>query len=132
MVESASFPFLGGIARFVPNARLGGLTDGLDKLRDEFREATLDIDQLEIADQRRRIAEDASRRLQGDLDGFIRESVTTLRQEAARLASDVLATIVAREKARGGVGFEFFAPHGALFATAWQAAGEDVEFSVAG
>ena len=81
MVESASFPFLGGIARFVPNARLGGLTDGLDKLRDEFREATLDIDQLEIADQRRRIAEDASRRLQGDLDGFIRESVTTLRRK---------------------------------------------------
>jgi len=163
MVESASFPFLGGIARFVPNPRLVGLTDGLDKLRDEFREATLEfvagygplrdramaewrdvaenlngsaehllmtieqsfppagditkrfafetrlfqvaapkslridvaesIDQLEIADQRRRIAEDASRRLQGDLDGFIRESVTTLRQEAARLASDVLATI---------------------------------------
>jgi hypothetical protein len=42
-VESSSFPFLGGIGRFVPNPRLGELTDKLDKLRDEFREATLDF-----------------------------------------------------------------------------------------
>ena len=42
-VESSSFPFLGGIGRFVPNPRLGDLTDKLDKLRDEFREATLDF-----------------------------------------------------------------------------------------
>lgn len=163
LVESASFPFLGGIARFVPNPRLVGLTDGLDQLRDEFREATLDfvadysalreramdewreaaehlngnaehllmtieqsfpaagsiakrfafetrlfqvaapeglrldvadsIDQMEVADERQRIAGDASRRLQSDLDSFIRESVTTLRQETAKLAADVLATI---------------------------------------
>jgi hypothetical protein len=39
----SSFPFLGGIARFVPNARLGPITEGLDKLRDEFRDATLDF-----------------------------------------------------------------------------------------
>lgn len=170
LVEAASFPFLGGIARFVPNPRLVGLTDGLERLREEFRQATLDfvagygglrdqamtewreaaehlngsaehllatieqsfppageitrkfgfetrlfqvaapeslrievsesIDQLEIADERRRIAEDASRRLQADLDGFIRESVTALREETARLASDVLATINGGE---GGV-----------------------------
>ncbi len=170
LVETASFPFLGGIARFVPNPRLFGLTNGLDRLRDEFRQATLDfvagygdlreqalgewreasehlngsaehllatieqsfppsgeitrkfafdtrlfqiaapeslridvaesIDQLEIADERRRIAEDAGRRLQSDLDGFIRESVTTLREETARLASEVLATISGGE---GGV-----------------------------
>ncbi|MCH7225015.1 DUF3150 domain-containing protein [Haloferula sp. A504] len=165
LVEAASFPFLGGIARFVPNPRLVDLTDKLDALRDEFREATLDfvagysglrdealdewrdaarqmnlngsaeqllatieqsfppagditrrfafetrlfqvaapeglridvaesIDQMEIADERSRIAQDASRRLQGDLDSFIRESVTTLRQETAKLAADVLATI---------------------------------------
>ncbi len=42
-VESSSFPFLGGIGRFVPNARLGDLTDKLEKLRDEFRDATLDF-----------------------------------------------------------------------------------------
>ena len=42
-VESSSFPFLGGIARFVPNPRLADLTDKLDKLRDEFREATLEF-----------------------------------------------------------------------------------------
>ena len=42
-VESSSFPFLGGIGRFVPNPRLGDLTDKLDKLHDEFREATLDF-----------------------------------------------------------------------------------------
>lgn len=170
LVEAASFPFLGGIARFVPNPRLVGLTDGLDRLKDEFRQATLDfvagygglrdqamtewreaaehlngsaehllatiqqsfppageitrkfgfetrlfqvaapeslrievsesIDQLEIADERRRIAEDASRRLQADLDGFIRESVNSLREETAKLASDVLATINGGE---GGV-----------------------------
>jgi hypothetical protein len=39
-VESSSFPFLGGIGCFVPTPRLGDLTD---KLRDEFREATLDF-----------------------------------------------------------------------------------------
>jgi hypothetical protein len=170
LVESSSFPFLGGIARFVPNPRLATLVDGLDKLRDEFRDATLDfvagygplrdraleewreaarhlngsaenllitieqsfppagditkrfgfetrmfqvaapeslrlevsesIESMEIADQRRRVAEDAGRRLQADLDGFIRESVTTLREETARLASDVLATIDGSE---GGV-----------------------------
>ena len=162
-VESSSFPFLGGIGRFVPNPRLGELTDRLDQLRDEFREATLDfvagyaplrdtamaewreaayhlngsaerlihtieqsfppagdiakrfafetrlfqiaapdsirlevvsgIDQLEVAEDRRRVADDASRRLQADLDGFIRESVASLREETARLASDVLSTI---------------------------------------
>jgi hypothetical protein len=162
-VEGSSFPFLGGLARFVPNPRLADLTDKLDKLRDEFREATLDfvagytplrenalvewreaarhmngsaerliatieqsfppagdiakrfafetrlfqiaapdsirlevadgMERLEVADDRRRIAEDASRRLQADLDGFIRESVASMREETARLASEVLATI---------------------------------------
>jgi len=162
-VDSSSFPFLGGIGRFVPNPRLGDLTEKLDKMRDEFREATLDfvagysplrdsamaewreaaqhlngsaerliatiegsfppaseiakrfafetrlfqiaapdsirlevaegMEQLEVAEDRRRIADDASRRLQSDLDGFIRESVASLRDETARLASDVLATI---------------------------------------
>ena len=162
-VESSSFPFLGGIGRFVPNPRLGDLTERLDKLRDEFRDATLDfvagygplrdnamvewreaarhlngsaerliatieqsfppageiakrfafetrlfqiaapdhirlevaegMEQIEVADDRRRIAEDASRRLQSDLDGFIRESVAALREETARLAGEVLATI---------------------------------------
>lgn len=162
-VESSSFPFLGGIGRFVPNPRLGDLTDNLEKLRDEFREATLDfvagysplrdsamaewreaaqhlngsaerliatieqsfppagdiakrfafetrlfqiaapdsirlevaegMEQLAVAEDRRRIADDASRRLQADLDGFIRESVASLREETARLATEVLATI---------------------------------------
>jgi hypothetical protein len=53
--------------------------------------------ELEVADDRRRIAEDASRRLQADLDGFIRESVASLREETARLASEVLATIDSSE-----------------------------------
>ena len=162
-VESSSFPFLGGIARFVPNARLGPLKDQLDKLQEEFREALLDfiagyaplrenamtewravaqnlngsaerliatieqsfppalqlaqrfgfetrffqiaapdsirlevvegVEQLEVAEDRRRIAEDASRRLNAGIDGFIRESVASLREETARLAEDVLATI---------------------------------------
>jgi len=162
-VESSSFPFLGGIGRFVPNPRLADLKDKLDKLGDEFREATADfaagygalrdsaiiewreaarhlngsaehliatieqsfppagaiakrfafetqlfqiaapenirlevaegIAQFEVADDRRRIADDATRQLQSDLDGFIRESVASLRQETAHLAGDVLATI---------------------------------------
>ena len=163
VVESSSFPFLGGIARFVPNARLADLTEKLEKLRDEFREATLDfvagysplrdaamtewrdvarnlngdadrllatieqsfppageitkrfgfetrlfqiaapdsirlevvegVEQIEVAEDRRRIAEDASRRLNSGVDEFIRESVASLRGETARLAEEVLATI---------------------------------------
>lgn len=162
-VEGSSFPFLGGIARFVPNPRLGDLTERLDQLANEFREATNDfvsgymplrekaivewreasrhlngsaehliatieqsfppsgeisrrfafetrlfqiaapdsirlevvesMDQLAVAADRSRIAEDASRRLQADLNGFISESVASMRQETARLASEVLATI---------------------------------------
>ena len=162
-VESSSFPFLGGIGRFVPNPRLADLKDKLDKLEKEFYQATLDfvagysplresameewrevarhlngdadkliatieqsfppsgeitkrfafeirlfqiaapdsirlevvegMAEIEVADDRRRIAEDASRRLQSDLDGFIRESVASMREETARLATEVLATI---------------------------------------
>lgn len=162
-VEGSSFPFLGGIGRFVPNPRLGDLTDKLEKLRDEFREATLDfvagygplrekamiewreaathlngsaerllitieqsfppagditkrfgfefrmfqiaapdsirlevaegVAQMEAAEDRRRISEEATRKLQSDLDGFIRESVASLREETARLCTEVLATI---------------------------------------
>ena len=33
-VESSSFPFLGGIGRFVPNSRLEDLNDKLETLRD--------------------------------------------------------------------------------------------------
>jgi len=161
-VENSSFSFL-GLGRFVPNPRLADMTDRLEKLRDEFREATLDfvagygplrdqalvewreaashmngsaerllatieaafppsidlakrfgfetrlfqiaapdnirlevaegVEQLEVAEDRRRIADDASRRLQADLDGFLRESIASLREETGRLASEVLATI---------------------------------------
>ncbi|TAE87553.1 MAG: DUF3150 domain-containing protein [Verrucomicrobia bacterium] len=168
MVEGASFPFLGGIARFVPNARLSEITNRLEQFRGEFLEATerfvegysllrdkalvewkeaayqlpgnaeqliATIEQsfppagniakrfsfqtqmfhisapegirLEIAngvtdfeelESRRRIANEATRRMQNDLNAFIRESVASLRQETARLASDVLATIDGSEK----------------------------------
>jgi hypothetical protein len=162
-VEGSSFPFLGGIARFVPNPRLAEVNTMLDKLREEFEEAkdrfvanyapmrdramvewreaarhlngsaehliaTIEqsfppagdiakrfgfdaqmfqisapesirlevaegLAEFEVADDRRRIAEEATRRLQTDLNGFIRESISALRQETARLAGDVLATI---------------------------------------
>lgn len=167
LVESASFPFLGGIARFVPNPRLADVVEKLARLRQEFTSETEDfvagysllrekalaewrtaanhlgegrerllltieqsfppargignrfafetrmfqvaapegirlevmagMEQVEIAEERRRIADDASKRLQDDLDSFIRESVATLRQETARLASDVLATVSSSE-----------------------------------
>jgi hypothetical protein len=163
LVEGSSFPFLGGIARYVPNPRLADLTDRLEKLQDEFREETLDfvanygpmreaallewrqaarmlggrsgllldtieqsfppagniagrfafefrlfqvaapdsirlevvegVEQMEVAEDRRRIADDAARRLRGDLDAFIRESVAALREQTALLAGEVLATI---------------------------------------
>lgn len=169
-VEGASFPFLGGIARFVPNAKLQDLTGRLDKLSEEFRQATESfvegysplrdkamaewreaaqhmngsaerliatieqsfppagsiakrfafdvqmfqitapqhirleitngIAEFETSESRRRVAEQATNRLQSDLDGFIRESVAALRQETARLASDVLATI---DESKSGV-----------------------------
>jgi hypothetical protein len=169
-VEGSSFPFLGGIARFVPNPRLGEITKNLKAMRGEFDEATerfvygypvlrekalaewraaaqqmngsaerliatieqsfppsgdiarrfsFDVQmfqitapehiRLEITDgvtefeasaDRRRIADEATQRLQTDLDGFIRESVASLRQETARLASDVLATI---DESKNGV-----------------------------
>lgn len=167
LVEGASFPFLGGIGRFVPNPRLGELTDKLDSMRDEFRDATLDfvagytplrdgamnewreaaqhlngsaerliatieqsfppageiakrfafetrlfqvaapdhirlevangMEQMEVSEDRRRIAESASRRLQNDLDSFIRESISSLREETAKLTADVLVTIDSAE-----------------------------------
>ncbi|MBT3191730.1 MAG: hypothetical protein HN341_04175 [Verrucomicrobia bacterium] len=36
LVDSATFPFLGGIARFLPNAKLGAVTARLDGLEQEF------------------------------------------------------------------------------------------------
>ncbi|MEO5715796.1 MAG: DUF3150 domain-containing protein [Luteolibacter sp.] len=169
-VEGSSFPFLGGIARFTPNPKLGEITRNLEKLRGEFIEATdrfaegygllrdkamaewrevayqlpgnpehlistieqsfppvgsiarrfsfevqmfqisapenlrLEITdgiaEYEASESRRRIAELANQRLQTDLDGFVRESVASLRQETARLASDVLATI---DQSKNGV-----------------------------
>ena len=162
-VESSSFPFLGGIGRFVPNPRLGDLKDKLDGLEKEFYHATVDfvagygplretalaewreaarnlngdaqkliatieqsfppqgelskrfafethlfqiaapenirlevaegMEEVAVADDRRRIADEASRRMKADLDGFIRESVASMREETAKLASEVLATI---------------------------------------
>ncbi len=169
-VEGASFPFLGGIARFVPNPKLSSTLTTLEKLRDEFVEASRSFEEnyptlrekalsewreaaqhlgssgnadrliatieqsfppagvisqrfdfswqvfqisapesirLEIVDgvsqveanqERQRIAAEATRRMQSDLDSFVRESIASLRQETARLASEVLATIDGSEK----------------------------------
>jgi hypothetical protein len=167
-VEATSFPFLGGLARFVPNANLMATTTTLEKLRGEFNQATHSfaenyptlrqkalaewqeaarhlngdaqrlmatieqsfppagninqrfefswslfqisapesirleivdgVTQIEAAQNRQRIAAEATHRMQTDLDSFIRQSVAALRQETARLASDVLATIDASDK----------------------------------
>ena len=167
-VEGASFPFLGGLARFVPNPHLTTTIAALEKLRAEFEDATRSfgenypqlreqalaewreaarhlngnaerllatieqsfppvgtinqrfefqwqlfqiaapegirlevtngVAEYEAAESRRRVADEATRQMQTDLDGFIRESVTSLREETARLASDVLATIDGSDK----------------------------------
>ena len=36
LVETNSFPFLGGVARYLPNSKLREVTDGLEQLRTEF------------------------------------------------------------------------------------------------
>jgi hypothetical protein len=85
-----SFPPAGDIAkRFGFETRLFQIA-APDSIRLEVADG---MAQLEVADDRRQIAEEASRRLQADLDGFIRESVASMRDETARLASEVLATI---------------------------------------
>jgi hypothetical protein len=165
LVEQSSFPFLGGIARFVPNPRLPGLSEALDALGAEFHaasrgfvagyarlresalaewrgaarhlklngntevllanieqsfppegdmarrfaferrlfqiaapeslraELTPGAEQAEAAEARRRVAGEAAAKLRADLDEFVRESVTALRSEAAKLAEEVLGTI---------------------------------------
>ena len=168
MVEGASFPFLGGIGRYVPNPNIAATTSSLEKLRAEFEEATRSFSQnypklreqaldewrevarnlngsaerllatieqsfppvaaisqkfeynwqlfqiaapagirleisngiaeFEAAEDRQRIATEATQRLHSELDSFVRESVTSLREETAKLASDVLATIDGSEK----------------------------------
>jgi hypothetical protein len=39
MVEQSTFPFLGGIAHFLPNRKLSEIRQGLDSLRDDFETA---------------------------------------------------------------------------------------------
>jgi len=167
-VDGASFPFLGGLARFVPNPHLATTISSLEKLRAEFEDAarsftdnypqlrehalaewreaarhlngnaerllatieqsfppagaicqrfelqwqlfqiatpegirlevTNGIAEYEASESRRRVADEATHQMQSDLDGFIRESVASLREETARLVSDVLATINGNDK----------------------------------
>lgn len=161
-VEASGFPFLGGVARFVPNPRITRLHEELnaqeeaflaaqatfmeqyDTIREQaledWREAAralpgnssillatvsasfppkVDVakrflfrvrmfqvhpdvitveeaaDAAQMADikARKRIAEQANAQLQRDIGGFIRESVVTLREETAKLAGEVLASI---------------------------------------
>jgi hypothetical protein len=85
-----SFPPAGDIVkRFAFETRMFQIA-APDSIRLEVAEG---VAQYEAAEDRRRLAEEATRRLQSDLDGFIRESVASLREETARLATDVLATI---------------------------------------
>jgi hypothetical protein len=85
-----SFPPAGEITkRFAFETRLFQIA-APDSIRLEVVEG---VAEFEAVEDRRRIAEDATRRMQNDLDGFIRESVASLREETARLAGEVLATI---------------------------------------
>ena len=72
-VESSSFPFLGGIARFVPNPRLAELTDRLEKLREEFHQATLDFVGGYVPLRENAMAEwrEAARHLNGSAENLI-------------------------------------------------------------
>lgn len=43
LVDASTFPFLNGLAHFLPNSRLSEVTDKLDSLEQEFRGATADF-----------------------------------------------------------------------------------------
>lgn len=92
-----SFPPSGDIARrFSFDVQMFQIT-APEHIRLEITDG---VTEFEASADRRRIADEATQRLQTDLDGFIRESVASLRQETARLASDVLATI---DESKNGV-----------------------------
>ena len=76
-VESSSFPFLGGIARFVPNPRLSDLNDKLKKLEKEFGDATLDFVASYSTLRDSALAEwrEAARHLNGDAGNRRRQPV---------------------------------------------------------
>jgi hypothetical protein len=163
LVEQATFPFLGGIARFLPNRKLLDTRRALDAMGEEFdaakarfkesyadlrenaieewrelaRELSLDagrlIDNIEIsypessaldrffgfekrvyqvcvppsitaelvtfgdqqavAQARQQMAEAAANQLGREAQSFVADCVATLRQEAARLSEDMLASI---------------------------------------
>lgn len=89
-MDCGTFPPAGDIIkRFAFETRLFQIA-APESLRLEVADGMAEV---AAADDRRRVAEDATRRLQTDLDGFIRESVASLREETARLAGEVLATI---------------------------------------
>lgn len=73
LVDSATFPFLGGIARYLPNAKLATVTQRLDELEMEFRQefsrfkARYDALRVEAA----RAWREAARRLVSDPDRLV-------------------------------------------------------------
>jgi hypothetical protein len=72
-VEKHSFPFLGGIARFVPNTNLSRLNDTLHRLQEEFQSETACF--LATYDQLRRQSleewRDAAYRLEVPVEEFV-------------------------------------------------------------
>ncbi len=72
-VERSSFPFLGGIARFVPNRNLGRLTETLETLKAEF-ESEIDAFMDRYEDLRESALvewRDAARGLDVPIGGFV-------------------------------------------------------------
>ena len=73
LVDSSTFPFLGGIAHFLPNAKLPEVTRKLEVLSEEFQEEQLSF-MANYADLRAQAARewwDAARKLVGDPDQLV-------------------------------------------------------------
>ncbi len=73
LVDSATFPFLGGIARFLPNAKLGAVTARLDGLEQEFATelARFKAQYSSLRVEAARAWWDAARRLVSDPDRLV-------------------------------------------------------------
>lgn len=86
LVDASTFPFMNGLARFLPNRRLGEVTRRLSGLESEFREARTAFEAEYAGLREQALAEwrEQASRLSGD-PGRIVESVAAAFPEPSRL-----------------------------------------------
>ncbi len=94
LVEVNSFPFLGGVARYLPNTRLREVTESLERLRDEFNSCREDFLARygQLRDEALTEWREAARRLSDDPErvmGFIEEAFPELYTVQSRFGFDI-------------------------------------------